>query len=117
MLIVNGGSIAITCANNCPPIKAAELADTLYEFRTKAKSSPLMQMADLYLWPICMGGYDPQNRPYARLIEDRKLIDCTLEPEQVPALGIKYSCWELAAASTVTLTVAMSVPPFPSSAV
>lgn len=82
------------------PLKAAELADTLYEFRTKAKSSPLMQMADLYLWPICMGGYNPQNRPYARLKEDRKLIDCTLEPEQVPALGIKYSCWELAAAST-----------------
>lgn len=82
------------------PLKAAELAETLYEFRIKNKSSPLMQMADLYLWPMCMGGYNPQNRPYARLIEDRKLIDCTLEPEQVPALGIKYSCWELAAALT-----------------
>ena len=80
------------------PLNAAELADTLYEFRIKAKTSPLIQMADLYLWPICMGGYHVQNRTYARLKEDEKLIDCLLEPDQVPELGIKYSCWELATA-------------------
>ncbi len=82
------------------PLKAAELADTLYEFRTKAKTSPMVQMADLYLWPICMGGYNSKNRPYIRLKADKKLIDCTLEPKQIQALGIKYSCWELVAAST-----------------
>lgn len=78
------------------PLTAAELADTLYEFRKKAKTSPLMQVADLFLWPICMGGYHPGNRTYARLKADGKLIDCLLEPDRIPALGIKYSCWELA---------------------
>ncbi|MEX0922106.1 MAG: DUF3800 domain-containing protein [Rhodovibrionaceae bacterium] len=77
------------------PLTAAELADTLYEFRTKFKSSPLMQIADLYLWPICIGGYDQANRTYARLKKDGKLIDCLLDAEQIPAGGIKYSCWEL----------------------
>lgn len=78
------------------PLKASEFADTLYDFKTKNKSSPIMQIADLYLWPICMGGYDPNNRPYARLKRDGKLIDCLLKPEEISALGIKYSCWELA---------------------
>ena len=92
-----GSPFNLDTSGKYAPLKAAELADTLYEFRTKNKSSPLMQMADLYLWPICMGGYDPKNRPYARLKKDGRLIDCLLQPEQVPALGIKYSCWELVA--------------------
>ena len=77
------------------PLSAQELQHTLYDFRTKRKSSPIMQLADLYLWPICIGGYDANNRPYARLKEDGKLIDCLLSPEEIPVLGIKYSCWEL----------------------
>jgi hypothetical protein len=76
------------------PLPAAALEETLYEFKTKAKSSPVMQLADLYLWPMCIGGYDAGNMTYARLREDRKLIDCLLAEEDVPALGIKYSCWE-----------------------
>ena len=83
------------------PLSADELRETLYECRTKAKSSPLVQLADLYLWPICIGGYDPANRTYRRLRDDGKLIDCLLQAEAVPTQGIKYSCWELVEVPTV----------------
>lgn len=77
------------------PLTAAELKATLYEFRTKKKSSPIMQLADLYLWPMAIGGYHRSNRTYARLLADQKLIDAHVEAEAVDKLGIKYSCWDL----------------------
>lgn len=77
------------------PLTSTELKSTLYEFRTKEKSSPVMQLADLYLWPIAIGGYDPQNLPYRKLMKDNKLINCHLSAEEVDHKGIKYSCWDL----------------------
>lgn len=76
------------------PISSEAYNSTLYEFRTKAKTSRLMQIADLYLWPMCMGGYEKLNRPYSRLIAAGKLIDCSLPPDKVGAQGIKYSCFD-----------------------
>lgn len=77
------------------PLTTEELHATLYEFRTKEKSSPLMQIADVCLWPMCMGGYDRTNRPYSALRAAGTLIDCKLDPAAVEAEGIKYSCWDL----------------------
>ncbi|HYD32102.1 MAG TPA: DUF3800 domain-containing protein [Azospirillaceae bacterium] len=76
------------------PLTASEFNETLYEFRTKNKSSPIMQLADIYLWPMSMGGYHRSNITYARLKKDGKLIDCSLSDEAIPYLGIKYSCFE-----------------------
>lgn len=78
------------------PLTKEDLRAILYDFRTKNKTSPMAQLADLYLWPICMGGYHAENRPYKRLKEDNKLIDCQLDEGEICTLGIKYSCWELA---------------------
>lgn len=77
------------------PLTAAEFRETLYDFKPKEKSSPLMQLADLVLWPMCIGGYDVSNRAYVAMREAGTLIDCKLAAEAVPARGIKYSCWEL----------------------
>jgi hypothetical protein len=76
------------------PLSSAELRQILYDCKSKMKSSPMIQLADLYLWPISIGGYHRSNRTYARLMEDKKLIDCHLAKEDIEALGIKYSCWE-----------------------
>ncbi len=76
------------------PLTAAEFAATLYEFRPKEKSSPFSQLADLFLWPICMGGYHAGNRTYARLMADGKLIECRLEAASWDALATKYSCFD-----------------------
>lgn len=82
-------------ASKYAPLTSEQLHDTLYEFRTKNKSSPLMQIADLCLWPMCMGGYEPKNRPYRALKDAGTLIDCKLDSAAVPVEGIKYSCWDL----------------------
>ena len=76
------------------PLRQLELKETLYEFRTKGKTSPIMQVADLYLWPLAMGGYHKSNRAYRELISKKKVIDCLLSSDEIASMGIKYSCWE-----------------------
>ena len=76
------------------PLSPDELSATLYEFKPKEKSSPMAQFADLYLWPICMGGYHASNRTYERLMNDKKLIECCLKEDEWPMLASKYSCFE-----------------------
>ncbi len=76
------------------PLGARDYAACLYEFRVKQKKSLLMTIADLYLWPMCIGGYDAANRSYAALKAAGKLIDCQLSAEQVLHRGIKYSCFD-----------------------
>lgn len=77
------------------PMSGESLANTLYDFKTKDKESPMIQLADLYLYPICRGGYEPLYRPYQGLRDHKKLRDDYLEPAQLDVLGIKYSCFEL----------------------
>lgn len=55
------------------PLTSDELAETLHEIRFKSKSSPMGQVADLFLWPIAIAGYDPDNRPYVALRKCRAL--------------------------------------------
>ncbi len=76
------------------PLSASDLKETLYEFRTKKKTSPIMQVADLYLWPISMGGYHSGNRAYVQLKDANRIIDCHLSTDELPSMGVKYSCWE-----------------------
>jgi hypothetical protein len=95
-----GTPFAIETSGKYAPLGPEAFASTLYEFRLKNKSSPMIQMADLYLWPMCIGGYDPRNRPYARLQSDGRLIDCALPAESVWLEGIKYSCWDLVTTSS-----------------
>ncbi len=77
------------------PLKAKDFQKLLYEFKPKRKSSPIVQLADLYLWPIAMGGYNKSERTYKRLLEDKKLIDCLYNDDEIGNLGIKYSCFDL----------------------
>lgn len=74
------------------PLGPASLTNCLYQFKPKPKSSGLMQVADLMLWPMCMGGYDSDNRVYKTLLNAGKVIDCHLAEWERPLRGIKYSC-------------------------
>lgn len=77
------------------PLTPEQFTETLYEFMPKYKSSPMAQLADLYLWPMCMGGYLASNRPYQRLMEDGKLIECMMPEDYKPMQATKYSCFDL----------------------
>lgn len=75
------------------PTTPEQFRAVLLEFRPKYKTSPLMQVGDLVLWPICKGGYDPTYRPYVGLYTRGLLLDCVY-PTAVDERGIKYSCFE-----------------------
>lgn len=77
------------------PLTANELTQTLHEIRFKSKSSPMGQIADLFLWPIAIAGYDPNNRPYAALRSAGRLIENRLCGSEAEIGGSKYSCFEL----------------------
>lgn len=62
--------------------------------RRITKGVPMAQIADIVLWPIVKGGYDPTYRPYTRLMEAGRLIDATLAPNERGNLRIKYSCFD-----------------------
>lgn len=64
------------------------------EPRGKTKATPMMQFADLYLYPMAKGGYDPTYRPYRVLMENGRLVDARLTDEARGSLGIKYSCFD-----------------------
>ncbi|MFG6625019.1 DUF3800 domain-containing protein [Sulfitobacter sp. 1A12056] len=75
------------------PLSAEELNFRLLDLKFKRKSSPPMQMADLYLYPICRSGYDQKYRPFHLMKENQKVIDCLLSEEERLTLGIKFSCF------------------------
>lgn len=91
----NGGHwFSESTAAKYAPINADEYKSCLYDFKVKTKESLLMTIADLYLWPMCIGGYDLSNKPYLSLRDAGKLIDCHLSPSDIDTMGIKYSCFE-----------------------
>ena len=49
------------------PMSKEDLAGTLYDLKFKNKTSRLIQIADLYAYPIARGGYDPEYLPYEQL--------------------------------------------------
>jgi hypothetical protein len=77
------------------PLSAEQLQSVLYDLKIKQKTSPGVQIADLYLWPMCMGGYHKSNKPYKMLLEAGKLMDVICDRGKVAELGIKYSCFDL----------------------
>ena len=89
-----GPPFAKETSDKYAPMTAEQFRETLYEFKPKYKSSPMVQFADLYLWPICMGGYHASNRPYKRLKDDGKLIECLIPEKDWPTLATKYSCFD-----------------------
>ncbi|MCR9124006.1 MAG: DUF3800 domain-containing protein [Phyllobacteriaceae bacterium] len=66
----------------------------LGEPRQRTKKTPMIQIADLVLYPMAKGRYDPTYRPYVRLSDGGKLIDCYLAEDERPLRGIKYSCFD-----------------------
>lgn len=77
------------------PLLADEFRAGLHEIRFKGKSSPPMQIADLYLWPMVTMRYKGNYRPHTDLCDAGRLIESRLAEAEVLACGSKYSCFEL----------------------
>lgn len=74
------------------PLTQSEITETLYDFKLKHKKSPMMQIADLFLYPMCQGGYNSDYYPYKTLKRASKLIDCKVADPS--AQGVKYYCFD-----------------------
>lgn len=92
-LKVDGMPFSPQSSEKYSPLSAEELNFRLLDLKFKRKSSPPMQMADLYLYPICRSGYDETYRPFDLMKKSRKVIDCHLDEAERPTLGIKFSCF------------------------
>jgi len=77
------------------PLSSQELGETLHELRFKTKSSPLIQLADLVLWPLVLNAYGENNRPYRALERAGRLIEGRLDARDALVCGSKRSCFEL----------------------
>jgi hypothetical protein len=77
------------------PLTAPEFEETLYEIRFKSKSSPMGQIADIFLWPLALAAYDDNNRAYVALRDAGRLIECWLPADEAVTCGSKHSCFEL----------------------
>lgn len=76
-------------------LSAAQFREiVLGEPKRRSKKVPMIQVADLVLYPMAKAGYDPTYRSYVALMEKGKLIDAVLAPQDRPLLGIKYSCFD-----------------------
>jgi hypothetical protein len=92
---VTGMPFDLTASSPYSPLTATELKETLRELRFKKKSSPMVQIADLILWPLAVNGYDADYRPYVALREAGRLIECHLDESDHSNCGTKYSCFDL----------------------
>jgi hypothetical protein len=94
-LIVSGLPFDPVKSGAYAPLNAHELNETLIELRFKAKTSPPMQIADLYLWPLAMYRYGRAGRPYEAFREAGRLIENQLSEGEIAARGTKHSCFHL----------------------
>lgn len=64
------------------------------DIKFQSKNSIMMQIADMYLFPMVMSGYDLTHRPYVALMKCKRIIDSILPESMIPTIGIKYSRFE-----------------------
>ncbi|MFW6264048.1 MAG: DUF3800 domain-containing protein [Cyanobacteriota bacterium] len=83
-----------TTSGKYSPLHHTELANLLRGIEGKSKNNPLIQLADLCLYPLARSQGDPQNRAFLALKNANLIVDCLLEPTQINTLGIKYYCFD-----------------------
>lgn len=82
------------------PLTADIMRVRLYDLKFKFKSSPMIQLADLMLYPLCKAAYENDYRPMQLLRERGKLIEAVVPHELIATVGSKYSCFDTAAIAT-----------------
>lgn len=76
------------------PLSKVEFENTLTSIENRPKDNKILQIADSYIYAIARRGYDRRFDVYRRLVDDSRIIDCLLDKEDIPALGVKYYCFD-----------------------
>jgi hypothetical protein len=76
------------------PLAGDEISKCLRGIEGKKKENPILQVADLCLYPVAKGMDNPNDRAYLAMKERKILVDTRLEDEESKVLGIKYYCFD-----------------------
>lgn len=82
-------------ASKYSPLSTGELSTLLRGIDSKKKGNPVMQLADLCLYPVIQGKEQPENKAFLAIKNAKLLVDCYLKPAQQGELGIKYYCFDI----------------------
>jgi len=94
-LKTTGMPFSLATSSKYKPLDAQSFREILIGSPERHKKTSLFcQLADLVLYPMARGKYDPNYRTYEFLKQAGKLIDCVVRPEDVETLGVKYSCFD-----------------------
>lgn len=81
-------------ASKYSPLSAEQISQCLRGIEGKKKSNPILQIADLCLYPVARGKDKPNDKAYLALKENQLLIDSCLNSEEIRTRGIKYYCFD-----------------------
>jgi hypothetical protein len=89
-----GSPFDINRSSQYLPLSNTDFSRLLRGIDSKTKNNLVMQLTDLCLYPVARSQDQPDNRAFLSLKEANLLIDCFLEPSQIPVIGIKYYCFD-----------------------
>ncbi|WP_412049011.1 hypothetical protein ACK6D9_14255 [Hoeflea sp. Naph1] len=90
-LIANGTEFDTQNSKKHEPLSKSELAETLLTIWPDGKNNPMLQIADLLLFPLCNQPTKRPDRAYKKLCEAEQLIDWKHDD---PTIAVKYSCYD-----------------------
>ena len=76
------------------PLTSDQMQRVLTGIEGKSKNNPLLQIADLCLYPVAKSKDQPQNRAFQDLTQHQKLVDTVLTSDDLEKMGIKYYCFD-----------------------
>ncbi len=93
-LRTNGLEFAALTSDKYKPLAAKDFARiTMKNPEFTRKGNPLGDLADLVLFPVVMGKYNPGYAPYRHLRDTGKIIDARLADGPTDC-GVKYYCFD-----------------------
>ena len=90
----SGHPFDINNASKYSPLSAEQISKCLRGIEEKSKSNPILQIADLCLYPVAKGKDKPEDKAYVALKENSLLVDSRLSSEEIKSRGIKYYCFD-----------------------
>lgn len=90
----NGPPFNPSTSSKYAPLKSGQLQRCLSGIEGMTKANPILQLADLCLYPVARSKDQPENRAFRALDVAGKLVNSALKKDDVRHLGIKYYCFD-----------------------
>jgi len=90
----SGAPFSTETSTKYAPLTSNQIQRVLTGIEGKSKNNPILQIADLCLYPVAKSKDQPHNRAFQELIQREKLVDTVLPPDNLENMGIKYYCFD-----------------------